>query len=165
LPNESVDDDAVRVGETGDWLCAVPVPESTIVSVELSAVDTTARVPLADTAVVGAKITVNVTARFGESVIGKLSPLTAKPPPLMCAAEIVTADAPVLVNVSERLVLLFVCTLPKESVDDDADREEPPLEPTGPNPWQPVSNTIPAAIKSEGKKQRHDRTTCNGPNS
>jgi hypothetical protein len=52
----------------------------------------------------------------------------------MFAAEIVTADAPVLVNVSERLVLLLVCTLPKESVDDDAARVEIPLEPTGSQP-------------------------------
>ena len=40
----------------------------------------------------------------------------------MFACEIVTAAPPVLVNVSERLVLLLVCTLPKESVDDDAAR-------------------------------------------
>jgi hypothetical protein len=59
LPKESVDDDAARVGGTGDWL-AVPVPESAIESVELSAVDTTATVPLADPVAVGAKITVNV---------------------------------------------------------------------------------------------------------
>jgi hypothetical protein len=122
-------------------------------SFELSAVDTTARVPLAGTAAVGAKITVNVTLCFAESVIGKLSPLTEKPLPLMFAAEIVTADAPELVNVSERLVLLLVCTLPKESVDDDAARVEIPLAPTGANPWQPVNTTIPAAIKSEGKKR------------
>jgi hypothetical protein len=80
----------------------------------------------------------------------------------MFAAEIVTADPPVLVNVSERLVLLLACTLPKESVDDDAARLEIPLEPKGANPWQPVSSTIPAAIKREGKKQRHDRRTCKG---
>jgi hypothetical protein len=122
-------------------------------------------VPLTDTADVGAKITVNFTLCFGERVIGKLSPLAEKPWPLMFAAEIVTADAPALVNVSERLVLLLVCTLPKESLDDDAARVEAPLEPTGANPWQLVSSTIPAAIKSDGKKGRHDRRTCNGSNS
>jgi hypothetical protein len=144
-----VDDDAARVGGTGDWPGAVPAPESAILIVELSAVDT-ARVPLAVPAAVGAKITVNVALWFAERVIGKLSPLAEKPMPLMFTAEIVTADAPVLVNVSERLVLLLVCTLPKESVDDDAARVERPPAATGANPWQPVSSTIPAAIKSEG---------------
>jgi hypothetical protein len=105
LPNESVDDDAARVVETGDWLCTVPVPESTILSGELSAVDTTARVPLADPVAVGAKSTVQITLCCGESVIGKLSPLTEKPVPLMFAAEMVNAAPPLLVNVSERLEL------------------------------------------------------------
>ena len=82
---------------------------------ELPAVDTMARVPLADPVPVCAKITVNVTLCFAESVIGKLSPLTEKPLPLRFAAEIVTADAPELVNVSERLVLLLVCRLPKRA--------------------------------------------------
>jgi len=72
----------------------------------------------------------------------QLSPLTEKPVPLIFASEIVTADPPVLVNVSERLELLLFCTFPKESVDDDAAKVEPPLEPPleppGANPWQPV---------------------------
>jgi hypothetical protein len=106
---------------------------------------------------------VNVTLCFGESVVGKLSPLTEKPVPLMFAAEIVTADPSVLVNVSERLELLLFCTLPKESVDDDAARVEPPLEPPGATPWQPVSSAIPVAIKRELIKQRRDRKTRNGP--
>jgi hypothetical protein len=48
--------------------------------------------------------------------------------PLIFASEIVTADPPVLVNVSERLELLLFCTLPKESVDDDTAKVEPALE-------------------------------------
>ena len=129
---------------------------------ELLAVDTMARVPLAEPVAVGAKITVNVTLCFGERLIGKPSPLAEKPVPLMFAPEIVTADPPVLVNVSERLELLPFCTLPKESVDDDAARVELPLELAGASPWQPVSTTIPVAIKTEGKKWRHHRRTCKG---
>lgn len=125
--------------------------------------DTTASVPLAEPADAGAKVAVNVTLCFGESVVGKLSPLTEKPVPLMFASEIVTADPPVLVNVSERLELILFCTLPKESVDDDAATVAPPLEPPGANPWQPVSSVIPVAIKRELIKQRRDRKTRNGP--
>jgi len=132
-------------------------------SVELSAVDTTASVRLAEPADAGAKVSVNVRLWFGVSAVGKLSPLTEKPVPLMFASEIVTADPPVLVNVSERLELLLFCTLPKESVDDDAAKVEPPLEPTGATPWQPVRSAIPVAIKSELIKQRRNRKTRNGP--
>ena len=127
-------------------------------SVELLAVDTMARVPLADPVTVGANIAVNVTLCFAERVIGKLSPLTENPVPLMFAVEIVNAAAPVLVNVSARSDLLLFCTLPKESFDADVARAGepgvgPPLELTGANPWQPVNSTIPVAIKSDGKKR------------
>ena len=116
-------------GETDNWPCAVPVPESAMLRVELSAVDTTASVPVVDPVAVGEKVTVNVTLCFGESAIGKLSPLTEKPVPLALASEMVTVAPPVLVSVSERLELLFFCTLPKESVDEDAAKVEPPWEP------------------------------------
>jgi hypothetical protein len=118
-------------GETDNWPCAVPVPESATLSGELSAVDTTARLPLLDPVAVGAKVIVNVKLCFGERVVGTLSPLTENPVPLISAAEMVTVDPPVLVKVSERLALLLFCTLPKESVDDDAASVEPPLEPAG----------------------------------
>jgi hypothetical protein len=67
-------------------------------SVELLAVDRTASVPLVEPVDTGAKVTVNVTLSFGESVVGKPSPLTEKPVPVMVAAEMVTADPPALVN-------------------------------------------------------------------
>jgi hypothetical protein len=119
-----------------------------------------------DPAAVGAKVTVNVTLCFGESVIGKLSPLAEKLVPLTFAFEIVTTDPPVLVNISERLELLLFCTLPKERVDDDAARvEPPPLDPEPPeaNPWQPTSSAIPVEIKREKNKRRHDRRSFKGP--
>jgi len=119
--------------------------------VELSAVDTTARVALADPAAVGAKVTVKVVLCFGASDIGRLSPLTENSPPLALAVEMVTVDPPVLVNVSERLELLFFCTLPKERVDNDAASVELAGDPLEAKPWQPVSSTIPLAIKRAGK--------------
>jgi hypothetical protein len=115
---------------------------------ELAALDTTVSMPLAEVADAGAKVTVNVRLCFGESVSGKLSPLTAKPAPLTFAAEIVTADPPMLVNVSERPAVLLFCTVPKESVDDAAARLEGglvPVEPVVDIPRHPVSSAIPAA--------------------
>jgi hypothetical protein len=143
-------------GETDNWPCAVPVPESAILNGELSAVDTTARLPLLDPVAVGAKVIVNVTLCFGERVVGTLSPLSEKPAPLMLASEMVTVDPPVLVNVSERLALLLFCTLPKERVDDDAASVEPVWEVLGVKLWQPVSSAIPAAIKRELIRQRQN---------
>ena len=129
---------------------------------ELPAVDTTESIPVAVPADAGAKVTVNVTLWCKASVIGKLSPLTEKPVPLIFASEMVTAAPPELVNASERLELLPFGTLPKESLDDDAVSAGPPLEPLGAIPWQPVSSAIPAAIKTELIKQRCDRKTRNG---
>jgi hypothetical protein len=124
-------------------------------------VDPTASVAVALPVDAGAKVAVNVTLWFGESVIGKLSPPAVKSVPLMFADEMVTEDALVLVSVSERLELFPSCTLPKASVDGDAARVVPPLEPpAGATPWQPLSSTTPLAMKREVKKQRRDRRTC-----
>jgi hypothetical protein len=130
----------------------------------LSAVDTTASVALVLPEDAGANVTVNVTLWFGESVIGKLSPLTLKAAPLTLVDEMVTVDPPVLVKVSERFELLPFCTLPKESAAGDAARVLALLEPLGANPWQPVSSATPLTImKREVMKQRRDRKTCKGP--
>jgi hypothetical protein len=104
---------------------------------------------------------VNVILWFGESVAGKLSPLTENPVPLRFAAEIISADPPELVNVSERFELFPFCTLPKESVVGDAANAplEPPLNPPGDTPPQAVSSAIPAPTESDLIKQRYDRKT------
>lgn len=47
------------------------------------------------------------------SVIGRVNPLMEKAAPVTLACEMVTDDPPVLVSVSERFVLLPICTLPK----------------------------------------------------
>lgn len=47
-----------------------------------------------------------------ERLTGRVGPLTVKPAPLGVACEIVTLDPPVLVTVSDVLLLLPTCTLP-----------------------------------------------------
>ncbi len=107
-------------GDTDSCPCDVPVPESAMLRFELLAVDVMVSVPLAEPVAVGANVTVNVTLCFGESVTGRLSPLTEKLELLRLACEMVTVAPPVLVNVSDRFALLLVCTLLNERVESDA---------------------------------------------
>jgi hypothetical protein len=62
--------------------------------------------PLAAPLVVGEKSTVNEVLWPAISVNGKDKPLKPNPVPLAVAAEIVRLDPPVLVSVSDKLVLL-----------------------------------------------------------
>jgi len=100
------------VGDTANVPAAVPVPESATLSVELDAFDTTDRLPLAAPALVGAKVAVNVTLWFAVSVRGKVNPLTEKTAPVKFAWVMVIDDPPVLVSVSDKLVLLPTWILP-----------------------------------------------------
>ena len=50
-------------------------------------------------------------------VTGRLSPLIEKPVPLGVADEIVTGSPPVLVRVSDLLLLLPTCTLPNARLE------------------------------------------------
>lgn len=77
-----------------------------MLSGELDASETTDTVPLAELALVGAKVTVNVTLWFVESVVGKVNPLTEKAAPVTLAWDMVTEDPPVFVTVSDLLLLL-----------------------------------------------------------
>jgi hypothetical protein len=93
------------VGDTTNWPAAVPVPESATLSGEFDAFDTTDRFPLAATALVGAKVAVNVTLWFAVNVRGRLNPLMEKVAPVKFAWEIVTVDPPVLVSVSDKFLV------------------------------------------------------------
>jgi hypothetical protein len=77
-----------------------------MLSGELGASETTDTDPLAEPALVGAKVTVNVTLWFEESVAGKVNPLTENAAPVGLAWDIVTEVPPVFVNVSDLLLLL-----------------------------------------------------------
>ena len=94
------------VGDTVKRPAAVSVPESAILRREFDAFDTTDKLPLTAPAVVGAKVTVNVTLWFAVSVRGKVNPLTEKAAPVMFACEMLMVDPPVLVSVSDKFVLL-----------------------------------------------------------
>lgn len=100
------------VGDTANWPVTVPVPERAILMGELDAFDTTDRFPLAVPALVGAKVAVKVTLPLGVSVSGKVNPLIENAAPVRLACEMVTADPPVLVNVSDKLEPVPTCTLP-----------------------------------------------------
>ena len=73
---------------------------------ELDAFETIDTLPLAEPALVGAKVTVNVTLWFEESVLGRVNPVSEKAAPVTLAWDIVTEDPPVLVTVSDLLLLL-----------------------------------------------------------
>lgn len=104
---------------------------------ELSAVETTASVPIAAPTDSGAKVSANVTLWLGDRVIGNASPLTEKPAPLMVAAEMVAADPPVLVSTSESLEVLPFCTLPNEAVEGDGASAGAALVAVEPTPGTP----------------------------
>ena len=78
-----------------------------MLSGELDASETTDTDPLAEPALVGAKVTVNVTLWFEESVVGKVNPLTENAAPVTLAWDMVTEVPPVFVNVSDLLLLLL----------------------------------------------------------
>jgi hypothetical protein len=95
------------VGETANWPGAVPVPDSAMLSGEFVALETIDKVPLAAAALVGAKITVNVTLWPAVSVVGTFNPLIENNVLVAFACEIVTDDPPVFVSVSDKLALLL----------------------------------------------------------
>ena len=82
----------------------------------LEAFETIVSVPLAEPALVGEKVTVNVTLWFEVSVVGSVNPLTENAAPVTLAWDRVAGDPPVFVNVSDLPLLLPTWTLPKERV-------------------------------------------------
>jgi hypothetical protein len=92
---------------------ARPVPESGMLRVGFEPLEVILTLPLTAPPVVGANCTVNDVLWPAFSVTGRERPLRLNPLPVALAAEIVTLDPPELVNVSDKLVLLPTCTLPK----------------------------------------------------
>ena len=90
-----------------------PVPDKGMVRVGFDAVDVTVRLPLAFPADCGVKVTVKFVLWPAISVTGAVIPPKLNPVPLTPICEIVTLEAPVLVNVSESVWLLPNVTLPK----------------------------------------------------
>ena len=88
------------------WPGVMPVPESAIVRLESEALEVMLTFPLAAPLVVGANRTVKDVLCPAFKVSGTVRPLILNPVPLTDAAEIVTADPPVLVTVSDLLLLV-----------------------------------------------------------
>ena len=93
------------VGETANCPAAVPVPERLIASVGFEAFDTTEMFPVAEPAVCGAKIALNVKLCPAERVNGKSRPGALNPVPLTLTWLMTTLDPPELVTVSDKAAL------------------------------------------------------------
>jgi hypothetical protein len=91
-------------GESCPW--ATPVPDNAIVRLASDALEVMLTLPLAAPLAVGANSTLKDVLCPAFSVIGTVRPLRVNPLPLAEAAEMVSAVPPVLVNVSERPLLL-----------------------------------------------------------
>jgi hypothetical protein len=85
---------------------ATPVPERGMLKLGFDPLDVMLTLPLAAPADVGANFTANEVLWPAVNVTGKVSPLKLNPVPLAEAAEMVRLDPPVLVSVTDRLVLL-----------------------------------------------------------
>jgi hypothetical protein len=83
-----------------------PVPESGMLQVEFEPLEVMLTLPMAAPLAVGEKSTVNDVLWPPFKVKGNDSPLKPNPLPLALAAEIVRLVPPVLVSVSDKLVLL-----------------------------------------------------------
>jgi hypothetical protein len=77
------------------------VPDKGIVRVGFTAVDVTVRLPVALPADCAVNVAVKVALCPAASVTGVVIPLKLNPVPVIPTWEIVTLEAPVLVNVSE----------------------------------------------------------------
>ena len=97
--------------------CATPVPESGMLKLGFEPVEVMLTPPLAAPLVVGEKSTVKDVLWPAVNVKGKDSPLKLNPVPLAAAAEMVRLDPPVLVSVSDRLLLLPTWTLPNAKLE------------------------------------------------
>ena len=86
--------------------CVTPAPESGMLRLGFEPLEVILTLPLAAPLAVGEKSTVNDVLWPAVNVKGKVSPLKLNPVPLATAAEIVRLDPPVLVSVSDKLVLL-----------------------------------------------------------
>jgi hypothetical protein len=92
---------------------ALPVAVNEMFSVGFDAFDVMATLPLTAPGAVGVNNTLKLALWPAVRVTGALIPLTLNPVPLTPTWEIVTVDPPVLVTVSESVLLLLTGTLPK----------------------------------------------------
>ena len=106
MPNETL------AGLADTWPAVAPVPDIGMLNGELEASETIARLPLTAPFAAGLNFAVKVTLWLGATVAGSVNPLIEKPEPVTLACMIVSEDPPVLVNVSDVLLLAPTCTFP-----------------------------------------------------
>lgn len=99
------------------------MPERPIVNGEFEASETRDKLPLAAPALVGANVAVKVTLPPEVSAVGKVRPLTEKADPVTVACEIFTVVPPVLVTVSQLLLVPPIWILPKLRLVGFADND------------------------------------------
>ena len=85
---------------------ATPVADKGMFKLGLDASEVTAMLPLTAPTAAGANLTLKEVLCPALSVRGSVSPLTLIPLPVTEAAEMVTAEPPVLLKASDRLALL-----------------------------------------------------------
>lgn len=107
LPSERLDGFGLSVP------CDTPVPATGILRLGFEPLDVMVMFPLAVPVVAGAKVTLNEALCPAASVTGSERPLKVNPVTLTDAAEIVTLVPPLLVRVSDWLLLVPTVTLPK----------------------------------------------------
>lgn len=91
----------------GDRLpCVTPVPDRGMLRLGLEPFEVTVTLPLAAPAAEGANLTENEVLCPAVSVRGNVNPLMLNPVPVADAAEIVTLVPPLLVSVSDCVLLL-----------------------------------------------------------
>lgn len=100
-------------GDTPICPGAAPVPESATDRVGLEAFELIVSFPVTDPPDSGLKPTLNVALCPALKVAGGLIPLKLKPVPVVTICEIVMAVDPTFVTVSEAVLLMDVCTVPK----------------------------------------------------
>ena len=115
VPNARLVGDAVNCGTP--W----PEPLKATVTGEVALLFTRLMLPLAAPTVVGANFAVNVLVCPGVSVRGTVMPLMEKPVPLALAELMVTFAVPGLLSVTVWVALLPTFTLPKLTVEGEAD--------------------------------------------
>jgi hypothetical protein len=103
----------IGFGETASCPGAAPVPLRFTDNEGFDPFDTTASDPLATPPDCGANVTLNVAPCPGLNVTGGFTPVMLKPVPVGVIEEIVTAVPPLLLSVSDSVLLDPVATLPK----------------------------------------------------
>jgi hypothetical protein len=116
-------------GDTPICPGTAPVPVSATDRVELDAFELIVSFPVTDPLVCGLKLTLNVALWLGLNVTGGLIPLKPKPVPVAKICAMVRAPVPEFVRVSETVLTVEVCTVPKRMLVGFATREPKEVDP------------------------------------